>query len=108
MTFIVLHRAPAVKRAQMARNLCPEARLKKATQEVPMPKTIAQRISALEKLVAGFFSGATRTSKARVKRAAKRSKRAAGTVAKRATQTERKAKRAVKRAVKTARRRASV
>jgi len=58
-----------------------------------MPKTIAQRISSLEKLVAGFFSGATKTSKARVKRV----KRA---TAKRSTQ----AKRVVKRTVKKARR----
>ena len=58
-----------------------------------MPKSIAQRISALEKLVAGYFSGATRTSKARVKRAK-------NATAKRSAQ----AKRTVKRAVKTARR----
>ena len=58
-----------------------------------MPKSIAQRISALEKLVAGFFSGATKTSKARVKR----TKRA---TAKRTAQ----AKRSVKRAVRKTRR----
>lgn len=62
-----------------------------------MPKTIAQRISSLEKLVAGFFSGATKTSKARAKRTVKRAKSA---TAKRSAQ----AKRSVKRAVKTARR----
>jgi hypothetical protein len=69
-----------------------------------MPKTktkpIAQRISELEKLVAGFFSGATKTSKARVKRTVKRAKAGSG---KRATQ----AKRVVKRAAKTARRKAA-
>jgi hypothetical protein len=63
-------------------------------------KTIAQRISELEHLVAGFFSGATKTSKARVKRSVKRAK-AGGS--KRATQ----AKRAVKRTAKTARRKAA-
>ena len=55
-----------------------------------MPKTIGQRISALEKMVAGFFSGATKTSKARVKRA----KRAT-------TKRTAKAKRTVKSAVKS-------
>jgi len=62
-----------------------------------MPKTIGQRISALEKLVADFFTGATKTSKARAKRSVKRAKSAAG---KRTAQ----AKRSVKRAVKKARR----
>jgi len=62
-----------------------------------MPKTIVQRISSLEKLVAGFFSGATKTSKARAKRAVKRTKSA---TAKRSAQ----AKRVVKRTVKKARR----
>jgi hypothetical protein len=66
-----------------------------------MPKSIAQRISALERLVAGFISGATKTSKARVKRAAKRTKSA---TAKRSAQ----AKRSVKRAAKTARRKVAV
>ena len=66
-----------------------------------MSKTIAQRISQLEKLVAGFFSGATKTSKARVKRAAKSTSRVKRVAAKRATQTKNKAKRAVKRAVKS-------
>lgn len=62
-----------------------------------MPKTIAQRLSALEKMIAGYFSGATKTSKARVKRAkSATTKRAA------------KAKRTVKRAVKTARRKVAV
>jgi len=67
-------------------------------------KTIAQRISELEAAVAGFFSGATKTSKASVKRTTKRAeaagKRVKAAGAKRAT----KAKRAVKRAVKSARR----
>jgi hypothetical protein len=58
-----------------------------------MPKTIAQRISALEKMIAGYFSGATKTSKARVKRAKSAT-----------TKRTAKAKRTVKRAVKTARR----
>lgn len=63
--------------------------------------TIAQRISALEKLIAGYFSGATRTSKARAKRSVKRAKSA---TAKRTA----KAKRSVKRAVKTARRKVAI
>jgi len=66
-------------------------------KEAFMPKTIAQRISALEKMVAGFFSGATKTSKARVKRA----KRA---TTKRTAKAKRRTKTAGKRAVKTARR----
>ncbi len=66
-----------------------------------MPKTIAQRISALEKFIASYFSGAAKTSKARAKRSVKRAKSAAG---KRTAQ----AKRTVKRAVKTARRKAAV
>ena len=62
-----------------------------------MPKTIAQRISALEKLVMSYFSGTAKTSKARVKSAKRKTtKRAA------------KAKRTVKRAVKTARRKAAI
>ena len=62
-----------------------------------MPKTISQRISALEKLVAGFFSGATKTSKARVRRTVKHAKSAT-------SKRTAKAKRSVKRTVKTARR----
>ena len=62
-----------------------------------MPKTIGQRISALEKLVAAFFTGAAESSKARAKRTVKRAKSAAN---KRTAQ----AKRPVKRAVKKARR----
>ena len=63
-------------------------------------KSIGQRISALEKLVAGFFSGATKTSKARVKRASKRAK-AAGKRAKAAgAKRVSTAKRAVKRAAR--------
>ena len=58
-----------------------------------MPKTIAQRISALEKMIASYFSGVTKTSKAKVKRA----KRAT-------TKRTAKAKRSVKRAVKNSRR----
>ena len=62
--------------------------------------TIGQRVSALENLIASFFSGATKTSKVRVKRAVKRAKATSG---RRAT----KAKRAVKRAVRKARRKAT-
>jgi len=69
--------------------------------EHPMPKTIAQRISALEKLVAEFFTGAAKTSKARTKRTVKRAKSAT-------RKRTARAKRSVKRAVKTARRKVAV
>jgi len=45
---------------------------------------VAQRVSALERLMASIFSGAIRTSKARVNRAVKLKKGSAGKCAPRA------------------------
>ena len=63
-------------------------------------KTIAQRISELEDMVASFFTGAAKTTKASAKRSVKRAK-AAG------TKRVAKAKRAIKRTARTARRKAA-